>query len=84
MAACQLSLWAAAKPAGAWRRRWRCCRCGTVRGPAAAAEAARTTLPRNREATADEKKRAAVIYADALVRALRQPHQQGGRGGGRA
>jgi hypothetical protein len=44
------------------------------------AEAARVTLPRDREATADEKKRSAVIYADALLRALRAP-AQGAKGG---
>ncbi|KAI3433834.1 hypothetical protein D9Q98_003637 [Chlorella vulgaris] len=53
--------------------------CGATTGPAAQREALTVTLPADREATADEKKRAAVIYADALMRALRQPTQRGGR-----
>lgn len=46
------------------------CRCGVAHGPATRAVAAEYTLPRHREATPDEKKRAAVIYADALRQAL--------------
>ena len=48
-------------------------RCGATHGPATHAVAAELTLPRGREATADEKKRAAVIHAEALRAALAQP-----------
>lgn len=48
-------------------------RCGATRGPATHAVAAEYTLPRHREATADEKKRSAVIYGEALRQALAQP-----------
>lgn len=46
------------------------CRCGTAFGAATHAIASELTLPRHREATADEKKRSAVIYAESLRCAL--------------
>ena len=58
------------------------CRCGATRGPQTNDVAASYTLPPGREATADEKKRSAVIYAEALRRALAQPHVMAGRSGG--
>ncbi len=48
------------------------CRCGMTDGPAIAGVAAAYTLPTDREATADEKKRSAVIYAETLRAALRR------------
>jgi hypothetical protein len=59
------------------------CRCGATRGPLTNEVAASYTLPPGREATADEKKRSAVIYAEVLRRALAQPHVTAGRSGGR-
>ncbi|KAL4424449.1 hypothetical protein ABPG77_006387 [Micractinium sp. CCAP 211/92] len=46
--------------------------CGMTDGPAIAGVAAAYTLPTDREATADEKKRSAVIYAETLRAALRR------------
>lgn len=60
-----------------------CHRCGAKRGPATHVVAADFTLPRNREATADEKKRAAVIYAEPLRQALAPPLPPPVRGSGR-
>lgn len=46
---------------------------GLPRGsPAVAREVQAYTLPRDRVATADEKKRAAIIYGEALRRALEE------------
>lgn len=58
-------------------------RCGATDGPAAAAVAAELTLPRHREATADERKRSAVIYAEALRQALSPEPLPPARGAGR-
>ncbi len=51
-------------------------RYGTAYGPATHAIASEMTMPRHREATADEKKRSAVIYAESLRCALAAPAQQ--------
>ena len=51
-----------------------CCRCGgATSGPATYREAEAYTLPTHREATADERKRSAVIYGEGLRRALAAP-----------
>eukprot|EP00887_Chlorella_sp_A99_P005219 scaffold1.g5219.t1 len=46
---------------------------GATEGPAAVEAAEGYTLPPDRETSAEERKRHAVIYADALRRALRKP-----------
>lgn len=52
------------------------CRVGSVDGPEAQQVAATYALPSNRDTSGDDKKRHAIIYADALRKTLRKP---GGR-----
>ena len=49
--------------------------CGNQRGPAVSREIAAYTLPRDRVAPADEKKRSAVIYGESLRQALEGAYQ---------